>query len=67
MRVLDDYEGRFSSGVLAPEARALRIETLAQLHDQVRARQLADTFLKAHPNSPLAERVRKIEVGGSNP
>jgi hypothetical protein len=57
---LDAYENRFIVGALRPEAVVVRIEALLALGRQEQARQLAHDFLAAHPESPLAARVRSM-------
>jgi len=60
LAALDDFGARFPRAALAPEATVLRIETLRELGNRAAADRLADAFLRAQPNSPLAERVRKL-------
>jgi TolA-binding protein len=67
LRALDDYRTRFPRGALAPEAQVLRIESLDASGDQAGARRLAAAFLRQHPDSPLAARIRKIAASVSNP
>jgi hypothetical protein len=67
IRALDAYGARFPRGALAPEAMLMRIEALVRLGDRAGARRLADAFLRAWPNSPLAERVRTLAPSASNP
>jgi hypothetical protein len=55
---LDAYDRRFPSGRLQLEAEVLRIDALAKLGRKDAARQRAETFLRRHPNSVLATRVR---------
>lgn len=58
--VLGQYNHRFANGTFAPEALALRVEALTDTGDTTTARALARRFLKAYPNSPLAERVERL-------
>ncbi|MET0795174.1 MAG: hypothetical protein ABW061_26885 [Polyangiaceae bacterium] len=58
LRLLNDYAREFPNGALCVEASELRLETIAELGDIVGALQLAETFLKRNPDSPLAGRVR---------
>jgi pyruvate/2-oxoglutarate dehydrogenase complex dihydrolipoamide acyltransferase (E2) component len=55
---LDAYDRRFPSGRLQIEAEVLRIDALAKLGRKEAARQRAEAFLRRHPNSVLATRVR---------
>ena len=55
---LDSYDRRFPSGRLQLEAEVLRIDALAKLGHKDAARQHAEMFLRRHPNSVLATRVR---------
>jgi hypothetical protein len=67
LRALDSYDAKFPRGVLAPEAMVMRIEALVGVGDRAGAQRLADTFLAAWPNSPLAARVRALVRSTSNP
>ena len=58
--VLDHYRRRYPNGTFAPEAITLRIEALFQTGNEQAARTLAHRFLKAHPDSPLTERVERL-------
>ena len=66
-RALDDYDRAFPSGMLAPEAAALRVEALALAGDRAGARRLADRFLTDYPTSPLVPRVRTFVDRTSTP
>jgi hypothetical protein len=55
---LEAYDRRFPGGRLQIEAEVLRIDAFAKLGRKDVARQRAETFLKRHPNSMLATRVR---------
>jgi hypothetical protein len=55
---LDTYDRRFPAGRLQLEAEVLRIDALAKLGRKDAARQHAEMFLRRHPNSVLATRVR---------
>ncbi len=55
---LDGYDRRFPAGRLQLEAEVLRIDSLAKLGRKDAARQHAEAFLRRHPNSVLATRVR---------
>lgn len=55
---LDGYDRRFPSGRLQLEAEVLRIDALAKIGRKDIARQHAEAFLRRHPNSVLATRVR---------
>jgi len=56
--LLDAYQRSFPRGRLALEAEVLRIDALAKLGRTTEARQHAQTFVRLHPNSVLATRVR---------
>ena len=55
---LDGYDRRFPGGRLQLEAEVLRIDALAKTGRKDLARQHAEAFLRRHPNSVLATRVR---------
>jgi hypothetical protein len=59
---LDAYDRRFPSGRLQLEGEVLRIDALAKTGRKDAARQHAGTFLKRHPNSVLATRVRALNA-----
>ena len=58
--VLGRHDRRYPNGVFAPEATVLRIEALTGAGEGEMARTLAHRFLKAHPDSPFAERVERL-------
>jgi hypothetical protein len=60
LRVLDDYEQRFPSGDLAPEALVLRVEAFVRAGERARAESLGLAYLSRHPRSPHAKRIRTI-------
>lgn len=55
---LDAYARNFPRGRLSLEAEVLRIGALAKSGQTTAARKRADTFLRLHPSSVLASRVR---------
>jgi outer membrane protein assembly factor BamD (BamD/ComL family) len=55
---LDEHQRSFPSGLLAEERTAARVVALCGANRQAEARALAATFLKQHPTSPLAPRVK---------
>jgi hypothetical protein len=57
---LDAYDRRFPGGRLQIEAEVMRIDAFAKLGRKDVARQRAEVFLKRHPNSVLATRVRAL-------
>jgi len=59
LALLRRYEARYPTGTFRPEATALRIEVLARLGQTRQAEALGADFLAAHPDSPLAARVRR--------
>lgn len=58
--MLDEYKGRFPSGVLTPESQVLRVEALARKGDRANATRLGEAFLARTPQSALAARVRSL-------
>lgn len=61
LAALDRYDASFGpDAALQLEASTLRIEALAQSGDRTKAEALARTFLKAHPNTPYATRIRAL-------
>jgi len=58
--LLNDYAQAFPNGALRVEAAALYLETVAKQGNRKRALELAEQFLKHHPESPLASRVRAL-------
>ena len=58
--LLNRYDTSYRAGTFRPEATALRIEALDHLGRTAQARTLAQRFLAAHPESPLADRVARV-------
>ena len=60
LKLLDDYDRRYPAGVLREEVLATRAIARCQLGltPDAASRRAADTFLRRHPASPLASRVR---------
>jgi len=58
LSLLDTYGRAYPHGELALEAEVLRIDALARSGRADVARRRADAFLRRHPNSVLAARVR---------
>ncbi len=58
--LLNRYDTSYRTGTFRPEAAALRIEALDHLGRIARARTLAQRFIAAHPDSPLADRVARV-------
>ncbi|MBZ5715815.1 hypothetical protein [Nannocystis pusilla] len=56
---IDEYEGRFPAGALREEAAALRAVALCAGGREREGAAAATEFLRAHPGSLSAERVRK--------
>ncbi|HVY30786.1 MAG TPA: hypothetical protein VHB79_29710 [Polyangiaceae bacterium] len=56
--LLDEFARRFPSSQLEEEAAVLRVDALRALGRSVRAEELADRFLREHPTSVYAARVR---------
>jgi hypothetical protein len=59
LALLRRYDTRYPTGTFRPESTALRIEALARLGQTQEARALGADFLAAHPDSPVAARVRR--------
>jgi hypothetical protein len=55
---LDEHRRRFPRGELATERDAARVLVLCDAGRAADARRLAVRFLRRHPRSPLADRVR---------
>jgi hypothetical protein len=55
-----EYKRRFPRGKLALEAQVLHIEALALAGYRAEASRLAQGFLKRHPDSPVAARIRRF-------
>ncbi|MES1174414.1 MAG: hypothetical protein ABUL62_08790 [Myxococcales bacterium] len=58
LTALDAYARNFPHGKLAIEAEVLRIDALAKSGQTAAARSRAEAFIKRHPDSVLASRVR---------
>jgi len=63
---LDAYGREHPAGVLAQEAALLRIEALAGAGERGAARRHAQRFLREHPASPHASRIRALLGGGGD-
>jgi outer membrane lipoprotein YfiO len=59
---LDAYANRYPTGTLAPEAAVLRVRALVHLGRTRDARAAVDAFVRAHPGSPQASRLRALVV-----
>lgn len=55
---LDDYARAYPRGRLVLEAEVLRIDALSKAGQKTQAKRRAEAFLRKHPNSVLAARVR---------
>lgn len=55
---LDDYARAYPRGRLVLEAEVLRIDALSRAGQKTQAKKRAEAFLRKHPNSVLATRVR---------
>jgi hypothetical protein len=60
MALLDAYWRDFPHGSLVLEATVLQAESLERAGRHAEAVERARAFLKRHPTSPLAERMRHI-------
>jgi hypothetical protein len=57
--VLEDYSRKYPRGRLGLEAEVLRIDALSRAGEAAAAKKRAEAFLKRHPKSVLAQRVRR--------
>jgi len=64
LALFDAHALRYPHGVLAEERAVERALALAALGRDAEARAAADEFLRTHPTSPLATRLRKNFPGG---
>ena len=60
MDTLESYQALFPAGAMQTEAAALRVEALAAAGRRQEAVTSGRAFLAAHPQSPLAQRVRAV-------
>ena len=60
LRILDEYEREKTGAKLSAEATLLRIEAWLARGERAHAASLATTFLREHPESPVADRMRAI-------
>jgi len=60
LALLARYDTSYPRGTFRPEVGALRIEALEHLGRGVQARALAQKFIAAHADSPLADRVARV-------
>ena len=65
LRRLAEYDRRFGKGTLNQERQAIGAIALCQLRPGPAAQVQAERFLRAVPESPLAERVRAACQGGT--
>ena len=65
LQVLDAYARQFPHGAMGSEADVLRVEALFKAGDRPAAERAAGGFLRDHPGSPYASRVRSLL--GANP
>jgi hypothetical protein len=59
LAVLDEHSRKFPRGRLGLEAEVLRIDALSRAGETAAAKKRAEAFLKRHPKSVLAQRVRR--------
>ncbi len=62
--LLAEYDQRFPSGALGPEASVLRIEALFDSGERSRAVEAAERFLASHPGSPHEARLHALIAQG---
>jgi hypothetical protein len=63
LALLEEHAKRFPKGALGPERDVSRIMALCALGRVEQAKKHATTFLRRHPSSALADRVRRTCVG----
>lgn len=63
LSALDAYARKYPRGRLSLEAEALRIDALDKSGQHESAKRRAESFLRNHPKSVLAPRVRRV-LGG---
>jgi hypothetical protein len=64
LTLVDRHAAEFSRGILNQECEVVRILALCASGRVASSREARDRFLKQHPSSPLAERVRTTCGGG---
>jgi len=57
---LDEYDAKFPTGMMKPEATVVRIEAMVQNGNLAGAKALGHRFLSAHPGGGLSLRVHKV-------
>jgi hypothetical protein len=67
LSTLDRRDLEFVHGDLAPESLALRIEAYAQRRDEVKVRELGQSFLSRYPTHPQVRRVQSLMDGSARP
>jgi TolA-binding protein len=60
MAALDRYDREFPRGRMGHEAAYLRMQALILQGNRAAAQQMAESFLRANPQSPLSPRVRAL-------
>jgi TolA-binding protein len=60
LAVLDRHAREFPAGQLAPEREYKRALALCELGRTERAREVAETFVRAHPDSPLRAKASSV-------
>jgi hypothetical protein len=63
LATLDRHDLEFAHGDLAPESLVLRIEAYAQRRDDVKVRELGQSFLSRYPAHPQSGRVQLLMHG----
>jgi hypothetical protein len=64
LELLSAHRARFGGGALEPEAVVLRVRALLDVGQRDRATSVAEAFLRAHPGTPQAARLRTLVGGG---
>jgi len=67
LRLLDEHASRFPASKLADARAVARMTALCKQGQATSAREEADRFLARYPNSPFAERVRKVCLPQARP
>jgi len=67
LSLTNEHIRRFPKGMLGQEREAIAIEALVRLGRRQEARARAEQFVRAHPDSPYAQRIERSTHLGSTP
>lgn len=62
----DEGQARFPHGLFWQDREAIAVEALMQRGQRDEARRRAGAFLVRHPESPFAERMRRVTGAGAD-